>query len=443
MDVNRVNPNFKRKLKFPTHKKIILYNFFCGIILIQFYRHKQIHIILPGGNKQLLLNSKNIHILKKEGKEILLVGTAHVSKDSAQEVKELIEQEKPDSVCVELCPARYNSINNPNTWKNMDIITIIKRKKALLLLVNLILSSFQKRLAQQLGINPGQEMIQAISSAKETNAHLVLADRDIQVTFTRIWKKLSLWGKMRILFMLIFSMFGKEKISEEEIERLKAEDVLTVALSELARSFPRLKSTLIDERDQYLAEKIKLAPGNKIIAIVGAGHVPGIKKEIDKEHDLIALTKIPPTSNYLKVLVWGIPLAIIAIIASTFTYSPPAGFDQITQWFLWNGSLSALGALIAMAHPLSILTAFAAAPFSSLNPLLAAGWFAGIVEALIRRPRVEDFEQLGNITTLKDFFHNRVTKILLVVAFANLGSMAGTFIGGAKVIQLFINTINP
>ncbi|GAH55483.1 unnamed protein product, partial [marine sediment metagenome] len=130
-------------------------------------------------------------------------------------------------------------------------------------------------------------------------------------------------------------------------------------------------------------------------------------------------------------------------IASTFTYSPPAGFDQIIQWFLWNGSLSALGALIAMAHPLSILTAFVAAPFSSLNPLLAAGWFTGIAEALIRRPRVEDFEQLGNVTTLKDFFHNRVTKILLVVALANLGSMAGTLIGGAKVIQLFINTINP
>ena len=391
----------------------------------------------------MLLSSKSIHILKKDGKEILLVGTAHVSKDSAREVKELIEQEKPDSVCVELCSARYNSINNPNKWKNMDIITIIKQKKALLLLANLILSSFQKRLAQQLGINPGQEMIQAISSAKEMNAHLVLADRDIQVTFTRVWKKLSLWGKMRILFMLIFSMFGKEKISEEEIERLKSEDILTAALSELARSFPRLKKVLIDERDQYLAEKIKLAPGNKVIAVVGAGHVPGIKKEIDREHDLLGLTQIPSTPNYLKVLVWGIPLVIIAIIASTFSYSPPAGFEQIVQWFLWNGSLSALGALVVMAHPLSILTAFAAAPFSSLNPLLAAGWFAGIAEALIRRPRVEDFEQLGNITTLRDFFRNRVTKILLVVAFANLGSMAGTFIGGAKVIQLFINTINP
>ncbi|HZK12450.1 MAG TPA: TraB domain-containing protein, partial [Atribacterota bacterium] len=277
----------------------------------------------------MLQNNRNIHMLKKDGKEILLVGTAHVSKDSAREVKELIEQEKPDSVCVELCLARYNSINDPNKWKNMDIITIIKQKKALLLLANLILSSFQKRLAQQLGINPGQEMIQAISSAKEINAHLVLADRDIQVTFTRVWKKLSLWGKMRILFMLIFSMFSKEKISEEEIERLKSEDILTAALSELARSFPRLKNTLIDERDQYLAEKIKLAPGNKVIAIVGAGHIPGIKKEIDKEHDLIALIKIPSTSNYLKVLVWGIPLAIISIIASTFSYSHPAGFEQI------------------------------------------------------------------------------------------------------------------
>lgn len=389
-----------------------------------------------------MLNSKNVHILKRDEKEIFLVGTAHVSKNSAREAKELIEQEKPDSVCVELCSARYNSIKEKKKWENMDIVTIIKQKKALLLLVNLILSSFQKRLARQLGINPGQEMIQAIASAKEIDAHLVLADRDIQVTFSRIWKKLNLWGKMRLLFMLIFSMFSKEKISEEEIEKLKSEDMLTAALSELAHSFPQLKSTLIDERDQYLAEKIKMAPGNKVIAIVGAGHVPGIKKEISKEHDLTVLTKVPSGSKWIKVLVWAIPLTIIAIIISTFRYSPPTGFDQITQWILWNGSLSALGALIAMAHPLSILTAFIAAPISSLNPLLAAGWFAGIAEALIKRPQVEDFENLGNITTFKEFFQNRVTKILMVVVLANLGSVLGTFIGGAKVIQLFVNTFN-
>ena len=309
-------------------------------------------------------------------------------------------------------------------------------------MVNLILSSFQKRLAQQLGINPGQEMIQAISSAKDIDAHLVLADRNIQVTFSRVWKKLGLWGKLRLLFILIISMFNKEEISEEEIEKLKSEDILTAALKNLAHSFPRLKSTLIDERDQYLAEKIRLAPGNKVAAVVGAGHVPGIKKEIYKEHNLSELTRIPPGSNWLKVLAWSIPLIVIAVIASTFRYSPPTGFNQISQWFLWNGSLSAIGTLIAMGHPLSILTAFIVAPISSLNPLLAAGWFAGIVEALIRRPRVEDFEKLGNIVTFKGFFQNRVTKILLIVALANLGSVFGTFIGGAKVIQLFVNTVN-
>jgi len=388
-----------------------------------------------------LLNSKNVHVLQKDEKEIILVGTAHVSKNSAQEVKKIIEEEKPDSVCVELCSARYNSLKNKKKWEEMDIITIIKQKKALLLLVNLILSSFQKRLAQQLGINPGQEMIQAISSAKDINAHLILADRDIQVTFTRIWKKLGLWGKLRLLFMLIISMFNKEKISEEEIEKLKSEDMLTAALKEMAQSFPRLKSTLIDERDQYLAEKIKFAPGNKIIAIVGAGHIPGMKKEIFKDHDLTALTRIPSGSRWLKTLTWGIPLLVIAIIVATFKYSVPAGFNQIFQWFIWNGSLSALGTLIAMGHPLSILTAFVAAPISSLNPLLAAGWFAGITEALIRRPRVEDFEKLGNITTFKGFFNNRVTKILLIVALANMGSVFGTFIGGAKVIQLFADTV--
>ena len=388
-----------------------------------------------------MLESKNVHILKKDEKEIILVGTAHVSKNSAEEVKKIIEEEKPDSVCVELCSARYNSIKNKKKWEEMDIISIIKQKKALLLLVNLILSSFQKRLAKQLGINPGQEMIQAISSAKSIDAHLILADRNIQVTFSRIWGKLGFWGKIRLLFMLILSIFNKEEISEEEIEKLKSEDILTAALKEMAQSFPELKRTLIDERDQYLAEKVKSAPGERVVAVVGAGHVPGMKKEIFKEHDLKTLNQVPSGSPWIKTLAWGIPLLVVAIIASTFRYSTPAGVNQIIQWFMWNGSLSALGTFIAGGHLFSILTAFFAAPISSLNPLLAAGWFAGITEAVIRRPRVEDFEQLGNIVTFKGFFNNRVTKILLIVALANVGSMFGTFIGGAKVIQLFFDTV--
>lgn len=386
-------------------------------------------------------NNKDIHHISFGDKDIYLIGTAHISRSSAETVKNFIIQEKPDSVCVELCQSRFQSLRDPDKWKNMDIITIIKQKKALLLLVNLILSAFQKRLARQLGLNPGQEMIDAIQAAQENNINLVLADRDIQITFTRIWKKLGFFGKLKLFFMLTLSIFSNEEISEEEIEQLKSEDVLTAALNELAVSFPRLKSTLIDERDQYLAEKIKEAPGKKIVAVVGAGHVPGIKQEIYKEHDLNSLTYIPKSSPWVKWIFWGIPLAIIIIIISTFRVSPLSGIKQVLQWTIWHGSLAALGTIIAAGHPFSILTAFLAAPLTSLNPLLAAGWFAGIVEAVIRKPKVEDFENLGNITTFGDFFRNRITKILLVVALANVGSSLGTFIGGAKVIQIFVDTL--
>jgi len=240
----------------------------------------------------------------------------------------------------------------------------------------------------------------------------------------------------------LLSMFNKEEISEEEIEKLKSEDILTAALQDLSTSFPRLKNTLIDERDQYLAEKIKNSPGKKIVAVIGAGHVPGIKQEIFKTHNMNNLTYIPKSANWAKWILWAIPIVIILIVILTFTISPPSGFNQILYWLIWNGSLAALGTFIAAGHPFSILTAFLVAPISSLNPLLAAGWFAGIVEALIRKPKVDDFEKLGDMVTFGDFFRNRVTKILLIVALANLGSSLGTFIGGAKVIQIFIDTIS-
>lgn len=389
-----------------------------------------------------MLDNKDIHYISLGEKDIYLIGTAHVSRNSAETVKKFIEEEKPDSVCVELCESRFQSITNPEKWKNMDILAIIKEKKALLLLVNLILSAFQKRLARQLGINPGQEMIQAIQSAKEHHLQLVLADRDIQITFTRIWKKLSLIGKFRLFFMLLLSIFSKEDISEEEIEKLKSEDMLSAALDDLATSFPQLKQTLIDERDQYLAEKIKNAPGQKVVAVIGAGHVPGIKKEIYNQHNLGQLTYIPKNKNLLKWFLWAIPFIIVLLIFSTFRLSPPSGMQQIISWLLWNGSLAAIGTFLATGHPLSILTAFVAAPITSLNPLLAAGWFAGMTEALVRKPRVEDFENLGDITTFKDFFQNRVTKTLMIVAMANLGSSLGTFIGGAKIIQIFFDALS-
>ncbi|MGY3715479.1 TraB/GumN family protein [Sutcliffiella cohnii] len=384
----------------------------------------------------------NITTLNYEGKQIILIGTAHVSKKSAEEVKEVIEREQPDTVCVELDEPRYQSIMAGNQWKDMDIFKVIKEKKASLLLMNLAISSFQKRMAKEMDIKPGQEMIQGIESAKEIGAQLVLADRNIQITFARIWGNIGLFGKAKLLMQIIYSILSNEKVSEEDLEKLKSQDMLDAMLEEFTESFPKLKTPLIDERDQYLAEKIKRAPGNKVVAVLGAAHVPGIRKEIFKKHDLKELTKLPPKSKAPKIIGWMIPILILAVIAYTFISNPTAGMQQTISWILWNGSFSAIGTAIAFGHPLAILTAFFAAPITSLNPLLAAGWFAGLVQALLRRPSVRDFERLSeDVYSVKGFWNNKVTRILLIVVLANLGSSLGTLIGGADVVRLFLENL--
>jgi pheromone shutdown-related protein TraB len=375
-------------------------------------------------------------------KKIILIGTAHVSRYSVAEVKEIIDVEKPDSVCVELCESRYETIMDNDRWRKMNIIKVIRENKAVLLLVNLILSSFQGKLAKQFGIKPGQEMLQGIDSARSVEAELVLADRNIQATFLRIWRSLSFWAKIKLFWLIFLSMFNEEELTEEELEKIKNEDILMIALSEFSATFPQLKKVLIDERDMYLAQKIKEAPGNKIVAVVGAGHLPGIKEKIIDSHNLQELALVPPKSKLDKIIGWGIPLIILGIIISTFTIDKNTGLEQISSWILWNGSLAALGTLLAFGHPLSMLTAFVAAPFTSLNPLLAAGWFAGLSEAYIRQPSVEDFEKMPqDIFTIKGFWNNKVTHILLVVALANLGSTAGTIIGGTDIIRMFLKLI--
>ncbi|MCM3707266.1 MULTISPECIES: TraB/GumN family protein [Cytobacillus] len=388
------------------------------------------------------MSEENITRIHLDGKEYILIGTAHVSKHSAEQVKKVIEAEQPDSVCVELDEQRYQSITEGSKWKEMDIIQVIKEKKASLLLMNLAISSFQNRMADQFGIKAGQEMIQGIESAKETGAELVLADRNIQITFARIWGNLGLKGKSLLLSQVIASIFSKDTITEEELEKMKNQDTINAILNEFTDSFPRLKKPLIDERDQYLAQKIKDAPGEKIVAVLGAAHVPGIKEEIKKEQDMAKLNERPPKSNVPKIIGWSIPVFILAIIAYTFIANPSAGLAQTISWIIWNGSLSALGAAIAMGHPLTILTAFVAAPITSLNPLLAAGWFAGLTQAYMRRPNVRDFETLtGDVFSVKGFWRNKVSRILLIVVLSNLGSSLGTFIGGADVIRLFFENL--
>ncbi|WP_101842087.1 TraB/GumN family protein [Halobacillus sp. Marseille-P3879] len=388
------------------------------------------------------INDENITRIYLDDKELILIGTAHVSKKSAEQVKEVIEHEQPESVCVELDQQRYQSIKDGNKWQETDIFNVIKQKKATLLLMNMIISSFQKRLAKQMGIKPGQEMIQGIESAEESGATLVLADRNIQITFARIWNNLGAWGKAKLLMQIVFSIFSNESISEAELEKLKSKDMLDAMLQDLTKHFPRLKKPLIDERDQYLAQKIKEAPGQKIVAVLGAAHVPGIKEQIHKDHDLDKLTTRPPKSKVPKLIGWAIPLLIISIIAYTFMSNPAAGTQQTISWVLWNGSFSAAGTAVALGHPLAVLTAFIAAPITSLNPLIAAGWFAGVVQAYFRRPSVKDFETLSeDAASLKGFWDNKVTRILLVIVLANVGSSLGTAIGGADVLRVFFENL--
>ncbi|MDX1770888.1 MAG: TraB/GumN family protein, partial [Planococcaceae bacterium] len=291
-------------------------------------------------------------------------------------------------------------------------------------------------------IKPGAEMIQGIESAKETGAELVLADRNIQITFSRIWSNLGLTGKAQLLNGIFFSIFSKETISEDELEKMKSQDTLNAVLAEFTEHFPKLKKPLIDERDQYLAQKIKKAPGEKVVAVLGAAHVPGITKEIHKDHDLEALTTIAPKSIVPKLIGWAIPILILAIIAYTFITNPAAGYDQAISWIIWNGALAAIGAAVALGHPLAILSAFIAAPFTSLNPLIAAGWVSGLVQASIRKPNVGDFERLSeDVFSIKGFWDNKVTRVLLVIVLTNLGSTLGTVIGGVDVIRVFFNSL--
>jgi pheromone shutdown-related protein TraB len=385
-------------------------------------------------------NSKSVHHLQIDDKQVILIGTAHVSKESAQQVRQVIQEENPDTVCVELCQSRYQSIRQKERWQETDIVKIIREKKSFLLLSNLLLASFQKRIAKKLDIKPGQEMITAIETAEEMDAEIHLADRDIRTTLSRTWRAMGLWSKIKLLFQLMLSLGEVEEISEEDIEKMKNEDVLTTLLAEVGKSLPVLKKILIDERDQYLAEKIRTAPGGKIVAVVGAGHVPGIKKYWNTDIDIRALEQLPPKSHTAGVLKWLIPGAIMAMFIAGFFYGgAQAGKDMIIWWIAANAILAGIGAIIALAHPITIVTSMLAAPLTSLNPMIAAGWVSGLVEAFSRRPKVKDLEKLPeDILSVRGFWRNKVTRILLVVVFTNLGSSIGTFVAFPVIVKLLL-----
>jgi pheromone shutdown-related protein TraB len=373
---------------------------------------------------------------------LYLVGTAHVSQRSIDEVSRVIDAVRPDTVCVELCDARFQALTQLNRWKKLDIFQVILQGKTLFLLANLAISAYQRRLGDQLGVKPGAELLAAIEKAQEVGAEVVLIDRDIHVTLKRTWANLPFFKKMQLIGAIVESLFTRGKgdaITAEDIEKLKEQAQLHEMMSEFAKAMPEVKVPLIDERDQYLMAGIEQAPGDKVVAVVGAGHVAGMKDWLGKEVDRAALERIPPKSRVWGWLKWLVPIIILAAFYVGFTRNEGRTFEQMLwAWILPNSLLAGLLTAVAGAKLISIGSAILASPITSLNPLLGAGLVVGLVEAWARKPTVHDAEEIPNdVKSLRGVYKNAFTRVLLVAVMATVGSALGGWIGLSWVVAIW------
>lgn len=431
-----------------------------------------------------------IHI---NGSVITLLGTAHVSKASADKVTELIRSGDYNSVAVELCKSRHNSIIDPDAFANMDLFQVIREGKATMVAANLALGAFQQRMAEQLDIKPGAEMRAAIDTAAELELPVILIDREIATTLKRVYRNVPWWQRMNIMTGLIASVVSRHEVTAEEIERLKEGDILESTFTQFAEEQQDLFLPLVDERDRYMAarllqetvlQKDSEIPA-RILVVIGAGHMSGMKAYLEHwagekttqtvspeepvqvslaledaasaattakaaagservfHYDdpfvgadtmLENLDRIPAASRWPKLIPWFIVALVFVGFGIGFSRSSDLGWELVIEWVVINGGLAALGALIALAHPVTIVAAFVAAPLTSLNPAIGAGMVTAAVETMMRRPTVENFSQLRTDTTrLKGWWQNRVTRILLVFLLSTLGSAAGTYIAGFRI----------
>jgi len=381
----------------------------------------------------------DVQVLNINGREIFLVGTAHVSRESVDLVQKVIARERPDCVCIELDAKRFKALSGRKRWESLDLKEIIRKKQLSTLLVNLILSAYQKKLGMQLGVMPGSELLQAAREAEKHAIPVSLCDRDVRVTLRRAWHETSFLKKGFLLATVIVSLFDKSEITEEKLAELKKKDVLSELMQELGEAMPVLKRVLIDERDIYLAEKIKTSAGSRLVAVVGAGHVAGIRKRITEDNSSILpeISLFPPVSPWAKVLGWAIPgLIIISLLAIGILKGAGAAGANLLYWILANGIPSAIGALLAGAHPLTIASAFAAAPVTSLTPVIGAGYVTAFVQVLVRPPVVREFQTVTeDMATFTGWWRNKLLRVFLAFLLPGLGSMIGTWVGGVKIIS--------
>ncbi len=394
------------------------------------------------------IDAEPLLVVEHGAHRLTLLGTAHISRASANKVKELLAGGDYDAVAVELCPSRYNAIVNPDALARMDLFQVFREKKAALVTASLALGAYQQRMAEQLGVTPGAEMHAAIEGAQTRHLPVLLIDREIAITLKRIYRGVRWWQRISLIAGLLGSVTSRRSISEEEIERLKQGDMLESIFTQFAEEAQALYVPLIDERDRYMSLRLAAEIGanayRNVLVIVGAGHLRGLQQYLQEELTtetgqsarLAELDRIPPPSRLPRILSWVVIVLILAGFALGFLHNPQLGMRMVFDWIMINGGLAALGATIAGGHYLTIASAFAAAPLTSFNPVVGAGMIAALVETWLRKPEVGDFSRLRQDTRqLRGWWRNRVSRTLLVFVCASLGSAAGTYIAGFLIFS--------
>lgn len=383
------------------------------------------------------------HRLTFGERELILIGTAHISAESVAEVKAAVEREKPDCVAIELDEERLKTMTEAESWRNLDIVSVLKKGQGFVLMANLILSSFQKKMGSNVGVKPGDDMRAAYDAARTLGIRTEMVDRKVQTTLKRAWAKTSFFGKCKLLALMLASLFDTEEVSEDQIESLKNSSEMDNMMSELAGYLPAVKQVLIDERDFYLASHIWQCGEGKVLAVLGAGHIPGVIAHLNaiaegKEGtDTSEIESVKEKKGASKIIGWIIPALIVALIALGFYLGGrKGGYDMMGSWVVWNAVLAGLGAAIAAGNPLAILAAAVSAPITSLCPFIGCGMVTGLVQALVRKPKVSDLESIqADCTSVRGFYRNRLLRVLLVFFLSNAGSAAGTFIAGASFVK--------
>lgn len=373
-----------------------------------------------------------------------LLGTAHVSAESAADVRALIHSGDFDAVAIELCDSRHHSLTNPDALGEQDLFQIFRQGKAGMVAASLALGAFQQRVAEQSGIEPGAEMRAALEESRDAGLPLLLIDRDVGITLKRIYHNVPWWQRFSLFSGLLGSVLSRQQVSAEEIERLKEGDVLESTFSEFAAESTSLFTPLITERDRYMTLRLAedAGPGRyrHVLVVIGAGHMKGIAEQLEQPlpaepaAEREALETTPPPSRIWRALPWIITLLVLTGFAIGFSRNTELGWQLVGEWFLINGVLSGAATLAALAHPVTVAATFFAAPLTSLNPTIGAGFVAAGVELYMRKPKVRDFSTLRHdVTELKGWWRNRVSRTLLVFLTATLGSAAGTWIAGFRI----------